>query len=61
MSPLLEVRGLTKRYGGLTANANVVFDVNEGEIVVYGCRIGAVLEGKAKVDDGLIELSLLVM
>ncbi len=33
MSPLLEVRGLTKRYGGLTANANVVFDVNEGEIV----------------------------
>jgi branched-chain amino acid transport system ATP-binding protein len=33
MSTLLDVRGLTKRYGGLTANANIVFDVNEGEIV----------------------------
>src|SRR4029077_8004698 len=33
MRPLLEVRGLTKRYGGLTANADIVFDVNEGEIV----------------------------
>ena len=33
MRPLLEVRSLTKRYGGLTANSNVVFDVNEGEIV----------------------------
>src|SRR5437016_6459681 len=33
MSPLLDVSGLTKRYGGLTANADIVFDVNEGEIV----------------------------
>jgi branched-chain amino acid transport system ATP-binding protein len=33
MRPLLEVRGLTKRYGGLIANVNVAFDVNEGEIV----------------------------
>ena len=33
MRPLLEVTGLTKRYGGLIANANVTFDVNEGEIV----------------------------
>ena len=33
MRPLLEVRGLTKRSGGLTANADIVFDVNEGEIV----------------------------
>jgi branched-chain amino acid transport system ATP-binding protein len=27
------VNGLTKRYGGLTANADIAFDVNEGEIV----------------------------
>src|ERR1700756_4341928 len=33
MSPLLDVSGPTKRYGGLTANADIVFDVNEGEIV----------------------------
>ena len=33
MTLLLDVRGLTKRYGGLTANAEVTFDVNQGEIV----------------------------
>jgi branched-chain amino acid transport system ATP-binding protein len=33
MSPLLEVKGLTKRFGGLTANADVAFEVNKGEIV----------------------------
>jgi branched-chain amino acid transport system ATP-binding protein len=33
MSPLLEVNGLTKRFGGLTANADIAFDVNKGEIV----------------------------
>jgi branched-chain amino acid transport system ATP-binding protein len=33
MSPLLDVKGVTKRYGGLTANADITFDVNEGEIV----------------------------
>jgi branched-chain amino acid transport system ATP-binding protein len=33
MNALLEVNGLTKRYGGLTANADIAFDVNEGEIV----------------------------
>ena len=33
MSPLLAVNGLTKRYGGLTANSDIAFDVNEGEIV----------------------------
>ena len=33
MSLLLEVKGLTKRYGGLTANADVAFDVKKGEIV----------------------------
>jgi branched-chain amino acid transport system ATP-binding protein len=33
MSPLLDVQGLTKRYGGLIANADIAFDVNEGEIV----------------------------
>ena len=33
MNALLEVKGLTKRYGGLTANADIAFDVAEGEIV----------------------------
>jgi branched-chain amino acid transport system ATP-binding protein len=33
MSPLLDVKDLTKRYGGLRANADISFDVNEGEIV----------------------------
>jgi branched-chain amino acid transport system ATP-binding protein len=33
MSPLLDVKGVTKRYGGLTANADITFDVNQGEIV----------------------------
>jgi len=33
MSALLEVSSLTKRYGGLRANADIGFDVNEGEIV----------------------------
>ena len=32
MSLLLDVKGLTKRYGGLTANADVTFE-EEGEIV----------------------------
>ncbi len=33
MSVLLEVKGLTKRFGGLTANSQITFDVNEGEIL----------------------------
>ena len=33
MSLFLDFRGLTKRYGGLTANADVTFDVNQGEIL----------------------------
>jgi branched-chain amino acid transport system ATP-binding protein len=33
MSPLLAVRGVSKRFGGLIANAEISFDVNEGEIV----------------------------
>jgi branched-chain amino acid transport system ATP-binding protein len=33
MGPLLEVQGVTKRYGGLAANADISFDVSEGEIL----------------------------
>ena len=33
MSPLLQVRGLTKRFGGLTALAALDFDLGEGEIL----------------------------
>lgn len=32
-APLLEVRGLTKRFGGVTAVENLSFDVNAGEIL----------------------------
>jgi branched-chain amino acid transport system ATP-binding protein len=32
-APLLDVRGVTKRFGGLLANDDVSFTVNEGEIV----------------------------
>ncbi len=32
-APLLEVRGVTKRFAGVTANDDVSFTVNEGEIV----------------------------
>ena len=31
-APVLEVRGLTKRFGGLTAVKNLNFDLREGEI-----------------------------
>jgi branched-chain amino acid transport system ATP-binding protein len=33
MAPLLEVRGVSKRFGGLSAVRDVSFDVEEGEIV----------------------------
>jgi branched-chain amino acid transport system ATP-binding protein len=33
MSPILQIKGITKRYGGLTANNNISFDVSEGEIL----------------------------
>ncbi|KAB2920698.1 MAG: ABC transporter ATP-binding protein [Hyphomicrobiaceae bacterium] len=33
MSMLLDVKGLTKRFGGLTANADITFDVKRGEIL----------------------------
>ncbi len=33
MSPILEVKKVTKKFGGLTANNNISFDVAEGEIL----------------------------
>ena len=33
MTPLLEVVGVSKRFGGLTANEEITFDAKEGEIV----------------------------
>lgn len=33
MTPLLDVKGVTKRFGGLAANADISFDAKEGEIV----------------------------
>jgi len=33
MTPLIEVQNVTKKFGGLTANSEVSFDVQEGEIL----------------------------
>lgn len=33
MTPILQIKGVTKKYGGLTANNNISFDVNEGQIL----------------------------
>ena len=33
MTPLLDVRGASKSYGGLAANSDITFDAREGEIV----------------------------
>ncbi len=33
MSPILEVRGVTRRFGGLVANNDISFDVAKGEIL----------------------------
>ncbi|SEN51720.1 amino acid/amide ABC transporter ATP-binding protein 1, HAAT family [Pseudorhodobacter antarcticus] len=33
MMPILQIKNLTKRYGGLTANNDISFDVAEGEIL----------------------------
>lgn len=33
MSPLIQVKNVTKRYGGLTANNDISFDVSENEIL----------------------------
>jgi branched-chain amino acid transport system ATP-binding protein len=33
MTPLLQVKNVTKKFGGLTANNDVTFDVSEGEIL----------------------------
>ncbi|MEZ5793896.1 ATP-binding cassette domain-containing protein [Albidovulum sp.] len=33
MTPILEIKCVTKRFGGLVANSNISFDVAEGEIL----------------------------
>lgn len=33
MSPILQIKGITKKYGGLIANNSISFDVNEREIL----------------------------
>jgi branched-chain amino acid transport system ATP-binding protein len=64
MAPLLEVRGLTKRFGGIHAVDGVSFDVHEGEILgligpngsgkstLFNCILGqlAPSSGEVRVD-----------
>ena len=59
---LLEVKGITKIFGGLVAVENVEFKVNQGEIVSIIGPNGAgkttifnMLTGVYKVNDGTIE------
>ncbi|WP_429938825.1 ATP-binding cassette domain-containing protein, partial [Brucella melitensis] len=54
MTALLEVRNLTKRFGGLTAVNNVSFTLNKGEILGF---IGPNGAGKTTVV-GLISGSI---
>ena len=51
MSPILQIKGVTKRYGGLTANNDISFDVNEGEILSV---IGPNGAGKSTLFDLLL-------
>jgi branched-chain amino acid transport system ATP-binding protein len=60
-APLLEVHGVTKRFGGLVANRTISFDVAPGEIVGVIGPNGAgkstlfdVVTGFARPDDGRI-------
>ena len=32
-APILQIKGVTKRYGGLTANNDISFDVAKGEVL----------------------------
>jgi len=64
MSAVLQVNGLSKRFGGITAVDNVSFEVNEGEILgiigpngsgkstLFNCILGQLQpsEGEVKVD-----------
>jgi branched-chain amino acid transport system ATP-binding protein len=61
--PLLEVRGLTKRYGGLTANKDISFRVAPGELVGVIGPNGAgkstlfdLLTGVQRPDEGVVIL-----
>ena len=61
--PLLEVRGLTKRYGGLTANKDISFQVATGELVGVIGPNGAgkstlfdLLTGVQRPDEGAVLL-----
>jgi sulfate-transporting ATPase len=63
MSVLFEVSALSKRYGGLRANADIGFDVNEGEIVGIIGPNGAgkttlfrMISGKEQPDSGEVQI-----
>ena len=62
-TPLLEVRGLTKRFGGVEALADVSFDVAPGEVIALIGPNGAgkttcfnILGGQLRADRGEVHL-----
>ena len=62
-APLLRARGVTRRFGGLTAVADVSLDLAEGEIHAVIGTNGAgkstlinVLPGEIAITDGTVEL-----
>ncbi len=64
MSELLQVNGLTKRFGGVTANDGISFDVREGEILGIIGPNGAgkstlfdLLTGFQRPDEGTVVLN----
>src|SRR5664280_9920 len=64
MAQLLEVRNITKRFGGIVAVNNLSFNINEGETVGFIGPNGAgkstvvnLLSGYLDADNGQIEMN----
>uniref|UniRef100_UPI0013D25615 ATP-binding cassette domain-containing protein n=1 Tax=Escherichia coli TaxID=562 RepID=UPI0013D25615 len=61
MNPVLSVRNVTRRFGGITAVSNVSFDVQPGEVLgligpngsgkstLFNCILGQILPSEGEV------------